>query len=49
MFRDYLISLIRENKGITENELLKKAFMEKGVKPETTRKYLRELKELKIV
>lgn len=49
MFREYLISLTIENKDISEFEMIKRAFQEKNVKPETTRKYLKELKDLEII
>ena len=40
-FREYLLSLITEDKLI-EKDIVKKAFLEKNVKPDTTRKYLQE-------
>lgn len=49
MFREYLISLIKDNKNITDNEIIRRSFLEKNVKPETTKRYLRELKEYNII
>ena len=49
MYREYLISLTRDNKGISENEIIKRAYLEKNVKPETTKRYLRELKEMDLI
>ena len=49
MFREYLISLSRDTKGISEDEIIKKAYLEKNVKPETTRRYIRELKEMDLI
>ena len=47
-FREYLISLVTEDK-YKENDIVKKAYLEKNVKPETTRKYLSEMVLLEII
>ena len=47
-FREYLISLVIEDK-YKENDIVKKAYLEKNVKPETTRKYLSEMVLLEIM
>ena len=47
-FREYLLSLITEDKLI-EKDIVKKAFLEKNVKPDTTRKYLQEMIDMDII
>ena len=47
-FREYLISLVIEDK-YKENDIVRKAYLEKNVKPETTRKYLSEMVLLEIM
>ena len=49
MFRDYLISLTIEDKDITDKEIIKRALLERNIKPKTTRKYLKELRYLDII
>lgn len=47
IFRKYLISQVEEN-NLTENDLVRKAFLDKNVKPDTTRKYINEMIKLEI-
>ncbi len=47
-FREYLLSLITEDKYL-EKDIVRKAFLDKNIKPETTRKYLEEMIELDII
>lgn len=49
MMREYLISLYKQNKNIEEKEVIKRALLEKNVKPETTKRYIRELKEYGLI
>ena len=47
-FREYLLSLITEDR-LLEIDIVKKAFLEKNVKPDTTRKYLQEMLDMDII
>lgn len=48
LFREYILTLIKTEK-LTENDVLKKAYLEKNVKPDTTRKYIGEMLLLEIL
>lgn len=48
LFRGFLLTLI-ETTEIKEDMLVKKAYLEKNVKPETTRKYIKELLDMNII
>jgi hypothetical protein len=48
IFRQYILNEIEGN-NIDEKSLVKKAFLEKNVKPDTTRKYISEMILLEII
>ena len=48
MFREYLISLIQNNE-MKEIDVVRDAFNKKNVKPDTTKKYLKEFNEMSMI
>jgi len=48
MFREFILSLI-QNEELKEIDIVRKAFLQHNVKSDTTKKYISEMIEMKII